>query len=159
MAWALIPLGFFVMSCWTVASYIPRAVAHHTAHIARHVWRGKWPIARIHHHAYLPTPVATGVWKTAVVCTVTAVGGLGALGGAHLVGVPFPPVTAGQLRDALCCGQSPLTHVSGAPGTWASGVTGFAGYPDRPVRKVPEPSGALILGLGLGAIVMVRRRI
>jgi hypothetical protein len=157
------------MSCWTVFHYVAapvRATVHHTAHIARHVWRGKG--ARTWIHSHLHVVVTKGAWKTAIVCTVTAVGGLGGLGGAHLVGVPFPPVTGHQLVDALCCGGGfgggPSGWAVGPAGerreaTWASGVTGgLAGYPDRPVRKVPEPASLLLLATGIVAIAAVRRR-
>ena len=144
------------MSCWTVARYVARA----TGKAAHHVWHGRAVRRAMVKHLHITKPAAAGLWKTVVVCSVGAGGVAGAVGGAHLAGipVPFPDVTAGQLRDALCCGQSPLTHVQGPPGTWASGVTGFAGYPDRPVRKVPEPASLLLLATGIVAIAAVRRR-
>jgi hypothetical protein len=156
------------MSCWTVFHYVTapaRAAVHHTAHIARHV--GKAAHHAIRHSGH----IAAAHWKTTIVCTV--VGGIGgAVGGAHLVGVPFPPVSGQQLVQALGGGGfGGFGGFGGGPGggsvgpagerreaTWASGVTGFAGYPDRPVRRVPEPSSALILLAGASAIVVLRKR-
>jgi hypothetical protein len=150
------------MTCWTVwqathlAARSGATAARHPIHT--HHLVGKVVRAAMRHNWNISHTAARVVWKASVACA-----GLGVAGGAGIAGWQYVPPVAGAAWGALgpvlteCCsvggGVAPGAEAASipvSPWTPTSATSGSA-----PVR-VPEPSGAVVLGSAL--IVMAATR-